>query len=170
MKPEGLSEKAASEWEQKNSDAVAIILALSDEQVIQFAAEHNAKILIPKIKSAFTVHVGNLKIDSCNELKNLQMKTKESANVHIARAVRITAKCHSLGLDVSSWKLIFYNVRGLKGKFAKVRDISKTHHDKSIYEILEILREEEACYNSPTSPRAEVTNAGVFIPEKEIPV
>ncbi|GBM67050.1 hypothetical protein AVEN_214381-1 [Araneus ventricosus] len=55
MKPEGRSENDASEWEQKNSDAVVYIkLSLSDEKALQLAAEHNAKILWDKIKSTFT--------------------------------------------------------------------------------------------------------------------
>ncbi|GBN88543.1 Retrovirus-related Pol polyprotein from transposon TNT 1-94, partial [Araneus ventricosus] len=167
MKPEGLSEKDALEWKQKNSDAVAYIkLSLSDEQALQFAAENNAKILWDKIKSTFTGQTENRKIDAGNELKNLQINCNELANDYIARARGIATKCHSLGLDVSPRELVYYTVRGLKGKFAKVRDILKTQRDKSIDEVLEILREEETSFNSPSSTRAEGRSADVFYSRK----
>ncbi|GBM10056.1 Retrovirus-related Pol polyprotein from transposon TNT 1-94 [Araneus ventricosus] len=167
MKPEGLSEKDASEWQQKNSDAVAYIkLSLSDEQALQFAAENNAKILWDKIKSTFTGQTEDRKIDAGNEVKNLQINSNELANVYIARARGIATKCHSLGLDVSPRELVYYTVRGLKGKFAKVRDILKTQRDKSIDEVLEILREEETSFNSPSSTRAEGRSAYVFYSRK----
>ncbi|GBN25648.1 Retrovirus-related Pol polyprotein from transposon TNT 1-94 [Araneus ventricosus] len=167
MKPEGLSEKDALEWEQKNSDAVAYIkLSLSDEQALQFAAENNAKILWDKIKSTFTGQTEDRKMDAGNELKNLQINSNELANDYIARARGIATKCHSLGLDVSPRELVYYTVRGLKGKFAKVQDILKTQRDKSIDEVLEILREEETSFNSPSSTRAEGRSADVFYSRK----
>ncbi|GBN28831.1 Retrovirus-related Pol polyprotein from transposon TNT 1-94 [Araneus ventricosus] len=167
MKPEGLSEKDALEWKQKNSDAVAYIkLSLSDEQALQFAAENNAKILWDKIKSTFTGQTEDRKIDAGNELKNLQINSNELANDYIARARGIATKCHSLGLDVSPRELVYYTVRGLKGKFAKVRDILKTQRDKSIDEVLEILREEETSFNSRSSTRAEGRSADVFYSRK----
>ncbi|GBL73831.1 hypothetical protein AVEN_230791-1 [Araneus ventricosus] len=127
MKAEGLSEKNESEWEQTNSDAIAYIkLSLSDEQILQFAAESNAKILWNKIKSTFTGQTEDRKIDTGNELKNLKINSNESANDYIARARSIATKCHSLGLDFSPRELIYYTVRGLKGKFVEVRDILKT--------------------------------------------
>ncbi|GBN82325.1 Retrovirus-related Pol polyprotein from transposon TNT 1-94 [Araneus ventricosus] len=166
MKPEGLGEKDALEWEQKNSDAVAYIkLSLSDEQALQFAAENNAKILWDKIKSTFTGQTEDRKIDAGNEL-NLQINSNELANDYIARARGIATKCHSLGLDVSPRELVYYTVRGLKGKFAKVRDILKTQRDKSVDEVLEILREEETSFNSPSSTRAEGRSADVFYSRK----
>ncbi|GBN13319.1 Retrovirus-related Pol polyprotein from transposon TNT 1-94 [Araneus ventricosus] len=167
MKPEGLSEKDASEWQQKNSDAVAYIkLSFSDEQALQFAAENNAKILWDKIKSTFTGQTEDRKIDAGNELKNLQINSNELANDYIARARGIATKCHSLGLNVSPRELVYYTVRGLKGKFAKVRDILKTQRDKSIDEVLEILREEETSFNLPSSTRAEGRSADVFYSRK----
>ncbi|GBM86130.1 hypothetical protein AVEN_75405-1 [Araneus ventricosus] len=167
MKPEGLSEKDAIEWEQKNSDAVAYIkLSLSDEQALQFAAENNAKILWDKIKSTFTGQTEDRKIDAGNEFKNLQINSNELANDYIARARGIATKCHSLGSDVSPRELVYYTVRGLKGKFVKVRDILKTQRDKSIDEVLEILREEETSINSPSSTHAEGTSADVFYSRK----
>ncbi|GBN54982.1 hypothetical protein AVEN_267611-1, partial [Araneus ventricosus] len=70
------------------------------------------------------------------------------------------------GLDVSPRELVYYTVRGLKGKFLQVRDILKTQHDMSIDEVLEIFREEETSFNSPSSTRAEGTSADVFYSRK----
>ncbi|XP_055924564.1 uncharacterized protein LOC129956659 [Argiope bruennichi] len=154
VKPDNLSEKDAAEWNQKNSDVVAYIkLSLSDEQALQFAAEENSKILWDKIKSTFMGQAEDRKIDASNELKNLQMKNNESANDYVARARGIATKCHSLGLDVTPRELVYYTVRGLKGKFSKVREILKTQRDKSMDEILEILREEENTCYSPTNAK-----------------
>ncbi|GBM41948.1 hypothetical protein AVEN_118422-1 [Araneus ventricosus] len=120
MKPEGLSEKDAPEWEQKNCDAVAYIkLPLSDEKALQFAAENNAIILWDKIKSIFTGQTEDRKIDAGKELKNLEISSNELANDYIARARGIAPKCHFLDLDVSPRELVYYTVRGLKGKFVK---------------------------------------------------
>ncbi|KAF8785723.1 hypothetical protein HNY73_011234 [Argiope bruennichi] len=94
------------------------------------------------------------------------MKNNESANDYVARARGIATKCHSLGLDVTPRELVYYTVRGLKGKFSKVREILKTQRDKSMDEILEILREEEITCYSPTSTRAEGINAEVFYSRK----
>ncbi|GBN15259.1 hypothetical protein AVEN_229820-1 [Araneus ventricosus] len=56
-KPIGLEGKALSDWTTKNADAVSYIkLSLSDEQVLQYAIEDNAKTLWEKIKSNFTGH------------------------------------------------------------------------------------------------------------------
>ncbi|GBN69512.1 Retrovirus-related Pol polyprotein from transposon TNT 1-94, partial [Araneus ventricosus] len=136
------------------------------EQALQFAAENNAKILWDKIKSTFTGQTEDRKIDAGNELKNLQINSNELANDYIARARGIATKCYSLGLDVSPRELVYYTVRGLKGKFVKVRDILKTQRDKSIDEVLEILREEETSFNSPSSTRAEGRSADVFYSRK----
>ncbi|GBL93468.1 hypothetical protein AVEN_59670-1 [Araneus ventricosus] len=136
-----------------------------DEQALQFAAE-NAKILWDKIKSTFTGQTEDSKTDAGKELKNLQINSNELANDYIARARGIATKCHSLGLDVSPRELVYYTVRGLKGKFVKVRDILKTQRDKSIDEVLEILREEEASFNSPSSTQTEGTSADVFYSSK----
>ncbi|KAF8783233.1 hypothetical protein HNY73_013425 [Argiope bruennichi] len=136
-------------------------------QALQFAAEENAKILWDKIKSTFTGQAEDLKIDAGNELKNLQMKSNESANDYVARARGIATKCYSLGLDVTPKELVFYTVRGLKGKFSKVRKILKTQRDKSMDEILEILREEENTCYSARSTRAEGINAEVFYSRKK---
>ncbi|GBM53342.1 hypothetical protein AVEN_165021-1 [Araneus ventricosus] len=76
-----------------------IKLSLSDEQALQFASDHNAKIY--KLKSTFTGLEEDRKIDASNELNNLRLKSNESANDYIAGARGIATKCHSLGLDVS---------------------------------------------------------------------
>ncbi|KAF8785244.1 hypothetical protein HNY73_010816 [Argiope bruennichi] len=95
------------------------------------------------------------------------MKNNESTNDYVARARGIATKCHSLGLDVTPRELVYYTVPGLKGKFSKVREILKTQRDKSMDEILEILREEENTCYSPTSTRAEGISAEVFYSRKK---
>ncbi|GBN58995.1 hypothetical protein AVEN_182951-1 [Araneus ventricosus] len=167
LKPEGLTEKDASEWEQKNSDDVDFIkLSLSDKNALQLAEENNAKSLWDKIKLTFTGQAEERKIDAGNELKNLQIKGNESAKDFIARARDIATKCHSLRLDASPRKLVYYTVRGLKGTLVKARDILKTQRDMSIDLVLEILCEDEASCNSPASTRAEGTSADVFYSRK----
>ncbi|KAF8785996.1 hypothetical protein HNY73_011476 [Argiope bruennichi] len=165
VKPDNLSEKDAAEWNRKILTPL-LIFSLSDVQALQFAAEENVKFLWDKIKSTFTGQAEDRKIDAGNELKNLQMKSNESANDYITRARGIATKFHSLGLDVTPREFVYYIVRGLKRKFSKVREILKTQRDKSMDEILEILREEENTCYSPTSARSEGVNAEVFYSRK----
>jgi hypothetical protein len=166
-KPENLSEKDSNNWDQKNSDAVAYIkLSLSDEQALQFATEENAKILWEKIKSTFTGQAEDRKIDAGNQLKSLEMKSNEASIDYVARARGIATKCQSLGLEISQRELSYYTVRGLRGKFGKIRDILKTQREKTMDEILEILREEESLHTSPNIMRAEGTNAEVLYSRK----
>ncbi|GBL98190.1 hypothetical protein AVEN_268276-1 [Araneus ventricosus] len=73
---------------------------------------------------------------------------------------------HNRPLDVSPRELVYYTIRGLKGKFVKVRGILKTQRDKSIDEVFEILRDEETSFNSPTSTRSEGTSTDVFYSRK----
>ncbi|GFV42658.1 retrovirus-related Pol polyprotein from transposon TNT 1-94 [Trichonephila clavipes] len=144
-KPEDLTRKDEMDWITKNSDAIAYIkLSLADEQALQFAAEDNAKVLWDKIRATYMGEGEDRKIDAGNELKNIRMKNGETVADYIARARGISTKCHSLGLDVSPRELVYHTVRGLNGKFSKVRDILKTQRGKSMDEILQILREEEA--------------------------
>ncbi|KAF8774192.1 hypothetical protein HNY73_016771 [Argiope bruennichi] len=103
-----------------------------------------------KIKSTFTGQAEDRKIDAGSEMKNLQMKSNESANDYVARARGMATKCHSLGLDATPRELVYYTVRGLKGKFSKVLKILKIQLDKSVDEILEIIRDEENTCYSPT--------------------
>ncbi len=72
----------------------------------------------------------------------------------------------SLGLEVSSRELVFYTVRGLKGKFSRVRKILKMQQDKSMDGILEILREEETTSKSQDSKQLEGTSVEVFLSRK----
>ncbi|GFW71701.1 retrovirus-related Pol polyprotein from transposon TNT 1-94 [Trichonephila clavipes] len=149
-KPEDLTRKDEMDWITKNSDAIAyIMLSLADEQTLQFAAEDNAKVLCDKIRATYIGEGENRKIDAGNELKNIRMKNGETVADYIARARGISTKCHSLGLDVSPRELVYHTVRGLNGKFSKVRDILKTQRGKSMDKILQILREEEATLNFP---------------------
>ncbi|GFY34755.1 retrovirus-related Pol polyprotein from transposon TNT 1-94 [Trichonephila clavipes] len=142
-KPEDLTRKDEMDWITKNSDAIAYIkLSLADEQALQFAAEDNAKVLWDKIRATYMGEGEDRKIDAGNELKNIRMKNGETVADYIARARGISTKCHSLGLGVSPRELVYHTVRGLNGKFSKVRDILKTQRGKSMDEILQILREE----------------------------
>ncbi|GFS58150.1 retrovirus-related Pol polyprotein from transposon 297 [Trichonephila clavipes] len=90
------------------------------------------------------------------------MKNGETVADYIARARGISTKCHSLGLDVSLRELVYHTVRGLNGKFSKVRDILKTQRGKSMDEILQILREEEATLNLPIKTRMDGINSEAF--------
>ncbi|GFV81850.1 retrovirus-related Pol polyprotein from transposon TNT 1-94 [Trichonephila clavipes] len=74
----------------------------------------------------------------------------------------MSSKCHSLGLDVSPRELIYHTVRGLNEKFSKVCDILKTQREKSMKEVLQILREEETTSNLPIKTRVDGINAEAF--------
>ncbi|GFT33270.1 retrovirus-related Pol polyprotein from transposon TNT 1-94 [Trichonephila clavipes] len=107
------------------------------------------------------------KIDAGNELKNIRMKNGETVADYIARARGISTKCHSLGLDVSPRELVYHTVRGLNGKFSKVRDILKTQRGKSMDEILQILREEEASLKLPIKTRMDGINEAFYSSHRE---
>ncbi|GFW17775.1 retrovirus-related Pol polyprotein from transposon TNT 1-94 [Trichonephila clavipes] len=166
-KPEDLTRKDEMDWITKNSDAIAYIkLSLADEQALQFAAEDNAKVLWDKIRATYMGEGEDRKIDAGNELKNIRMKNGETVADYIARARGISTKCHSLGLDVSPRELVYHTVRGLNGKFSKVRDILKTQRGKSMDEILQILREEEATLNLPIKTRMDGFNEAFYCKRK----
>ncbi|GFX24932.1 retrovirus-related Pol polyprotein from transposon TNT 1-94 [Trichonephila clavipes] len=166
-KPEDLTRKDEMDWITKNSDAIAYIkLSLADEQALQFAAEDNAKVLWDKIRASYMGEGEDRKIDAGNELKNIRMKNGETVADYIARARGISTKCHSLGLDVSPRELVYHTVRGLNGKFSKVRDILKTQRGKSMDEILQILREEEATLNLPIKTRMDGINEAFYCKKK----
>ncbi|GFW31219.1 retrovirus-related Pol polyprotein from transposon TNT 1-94 [Trichonephila clavipes] len=137
-------------------------LSLAYEQALQFAAEDNAKVLWDKIRATFIGRGEDRKIDAGNELKNIAMKNNEPVGDYIARARGILTKCHSLGLDASPRELVYHTVRGLNGKFSKVRDILKTQREKSMEEVLQILREEETTFNLPITTRMDGINAEAF--------
>ncbi|GFV87647.1 retrovirus-related Pol polyprotein from transposon TNT 1-94 [Trichonephila clavipes] len=167
-KPEDLTRKYEMDWITKNSDAIAYIkLSLADEQALQFAAEDNAKVLWDKIRATYMGEGEDRKIDAGNELKNIRMKNGETVADYIARARGISTKCHSLGLGVSPRELVFHTVRGLNGKFSKVRDILKTQRGKSMDEILQILREEEATLNLPIKTRMDGINEAFYSSHRE---
>ncbi|GFU98244.1 retrovirus-related Pol polyprotein from transposon TNT 1-94 [Trichonephila clavipes] len=89
------------EWQTKNLDATSYIkISLADEQVLQFAAEDNAKVLWDKIKATFIGRDEDRKIDAGNEHKNIVMKNGETVGDYFARVRGISTKCHSLGLEV----------------------------------------------------------------------
>ncbi|GFV52498.1 retrovirus-related Pol polyprotein from transposon TNT 1-94 [Trichonephila clavipes] len=166
-KPEDLTRKDEMDWITKNSDAIAYIkLSLADEQALQFAAEDNAKVLWDKIRATYIGESENRKIDAGNELKNIRMKNGETVADYIARARGISTKCHFLGLDVSPRELVYHTVRGLNGKFSKVRDILKTQRGRSMDEILQILREEEATLNLPIKTRMDGINETFYCKRK----
>ncbi|GFV09984.1 retrovirus-related Pol polyprotein from transposon TNT 1-94 [Trichonephila clavipes] len=167
-KPEDLTRKDEMDWITKNSDAIAYIkLSLADEQALQFAAEDNVKVLWDKIRATYMGEGEDRKIDAGNELKNIRMKNGETVADYIARAWGISTKCHSLGLDVSPRELVYHTVRGLNGKFSKVRDILKTQRGKSMDEILQILREEEATLNLPIKTRMDGINEAFYSSHRE---
>ncbi|GFW49932.1 uncharacterized protein TNCV_2315141 [Trichonephila clavipes] len=139
-----------------------VLLSLADEQALQFAAEDNAKVLWDKIRATFIGRGEDRKIDVGNELKNITMKKSEPVGDYIARARGISTKCHSLGLDVSPWELVYYTVRGLNRKFSKVHAILKTQRGKGMEEVLQILREEETTFNLAIKTRMDGINAEAF--------
>ncbi|GFT68723.1 retrovirus-related Pol polyprotein from transposon TNT 1-94 [Trichonephila clavipes] len=166
-KPEDLTRRDEMDWIAKNSDAIAYIkLSLADEQALQFAAEDNAKVLWDKIRATYIGEGEDRKIDAGNELKNIRMKNGETVADYIARARGISTKCHSLGLDVLPKELVYHTVRGLNGKFSKERDILKTQRGKSMDEILQILREEEATLNLPIKTRMDGINEAFYCKRK----
>ncbi|GFY36785.1 uncharacterized protein TNCV_2567471 [Trichonephila clavipes] len=90
---------------------------------LHFTAEDNAKMLWDKIRVTFLGQGEDRKIDAANELKHIRIK---NVGEYIARALKVSTKCHSLGWEVSPRELVYHTVRGLNGKFSKVRDILKT--------------------------------------------
>ncbi|GFY27844.1 retrovirus-related Pol polyprotein from transposon TNT 1-94 [Trichonephila clavipes] len=126
-KPRNLSCKDEIGWQTENLYTISYIkLSLADEQALQFAAEDNAKVLWDTIRVTFIGRGEDRKIDAGIELKNIAMKNGVPVGDYIARARGISTKCHSLGLDVSPRVLVCHTVRGLIGKFSKVRNIVKT--------------------------------------------
>ncbi|GBM38978.1 hypothetical protein AVEN_271082-1 [Araneus ventricosus] len=128
-----------------------------------------------KIKSNFTGQAEDRKIDAGNELRNLRLYEKEKISDYcsivcykkcafsffasLVQDCRVPtcrrtkkSKCASLGLDVTERELVFYVVRGLTGKYAKIRVLLKTRRERSIDELLEILREEETQKNNVGIP------------------
>ncbi|GFX69029.1 CCHC-type domain-containing protein [Trichonephila clavipes] len=167
-KPGDLSRKDEIEWQTKNLDNISYIkLSLADEQALQFAAEDNAKVLWDNIRATFISRGEDRKIDADNELKNILMKNGETVGDYIARARGVSTKSHSLGLDVSPRELVYHIIRGLNGKFSKVRVILKTQREKSMEEVLQILREEETTFNLSIKTRMDGINAEAFYSRRQ---
>ncbi|GFX84851.1 retrovirus-related Pol polyprotein from transposon TNT 1-94 [Trichonephila clavipes] len=65
-------------------------------------------------------------------------------------------------MEVSPRGLVYHTVRGLNGKFSKVRDILKSRRGKSMDEVLQILIEEETTFNLPIKTRMDGINTEGF--------
>ncbi|XP_036140851.1 uncharacterized protein LOC105835035 isoform X2 [Monomorium pharaonis] len=141
--------KEREKWDSDNDDVVLIIkLTLSDDQAMQFASETNAKHLWAKIKETYVGRLEDSKIDATVELRNISMGDKETAADYVARARGIASKCKGLGVNISDRELVYYVVRGLNGKFNRLRNTLKTQREKKLDDVLEDLREEERELNN----------------------
>lgn len=141
------SDKEREKWDSDNDDVVSIIkLTLSDDQAMQFADETNAKELWAKIKETYVGRLEDSKIDVTVELRNITMSDKETAADYVARG--LASKCKGLGVNISDRELVYYIVRGLNGKFNRIRNTLKTQREKRLDDILEDLREEEKELNN----------------------
>lgn len=141
--------KEREKWDSDNEDVVAIIkLTLSDDQAMQFADETNARRLWVKIKETYVGRLEDSKIDATVELRSLTMGDKETVADYVARARGLASKCKGLGINTSDRELVYYVVRGLNGKFSRIRSTLKTQRDKKLDDVLEDLREEERELNN----------------------
>lgn len=137
-------DREREKWDGDNDDVVSIIkLTLSDDQAMQFADETNAKDLWAKIKETYVGRLEDSKIDATVELRSISMGDKETGAEYVARARGLASKCKALGVNISDRELVYYVVRGLNGKFNRIRNTLKTQRDKKLDDILEDLREEE---------------------------
>lgn len=65
------------EWDEKNADAVVCIrLSLSDNQILQFANETNARQLWKAIHDTYVGFAEDRAIDAGEELKNIRMSRR----------------------------------------------------------------------------------------------
>lgn len=72
------------EWDEKNTDAVTCIrLSLSDNQILQFANETNARQLWKAIHDTYAEPAEDRAIDAGEELKNIRMSDNETATEYI---------------------------------------------------------------------------------------
>lgn len=110
---------------------------------MQFAEEVNARQLWNKIKETYVGRLEDSKIDATVELRNITMGDKENAADYIARARGLSSKCKSLNVNISDRELVYYAVRGLSGKFSRIRNTLKTQRDKKLDDVLEDLRGRE---------------------------
>ncbi|GFU39368.1 transposable element Tc3 transposase [Trichonephila clavipes] len=65
-------------------------------------------------------------------------------------------------LDFTPREFVYHTVRRLRGKFSKVQEILKTQREKTMEEILQMLREEETTFNLPIKTRIDWINAEAF--------
>jgi len=125
------ADKEREKWDNDNDDVVSIIkLTLSDDQVMQFKNETNAKDLWAKIKKTYVGSLEDYKTDATVELLNISIDDKETGVDYVARARGLASKCNSLGVNISNRKLVYHVVRGLNGKFNRLRNTLKTQRDK----------------------------------------
>lgn len=142
-------ESNKGKWDNDNEDVVSIIkLTLSDDQAMQFADETNAKTLWTKIKKTYVGRIEDSKIDATVELRSITMGDKETAADYVGRARGLASKCKSLNVNITDREFVYYVVRGLNGKFNRIRNTLKTQRDKKLDDVLEDLREEEREFNN----------------------
>ncbi|XP_036142140.1 uncharacterized protein LOC118645371 [Monomorium pharaonis] len=144
-RPSGDDKKKEKEdWDEKNADAVACIrLSLSDNQILQFANETNAKRLWKAIHDTYAGPAEDRAIDTGEELKNIKMTDSKTITDYVSRARGLAMKCASSGLNTTERQVVYSVVRGLHNKFAQIREILKTQREKRLDENLEILKEKE---------------------------
>lgn len=143
------NDKERERWDSDNDDVVSIIkLTLSDDQAMQFADQTNAKEFWTKIKETYVGRLEDSKIDAIVELRSITMNDKETAADYVARARGLASKCKGLNVNISDRELVYYVVRGLNGKFNRIRNTLKTQRDKKLDDVLEDLREEERELNN----------------------
>ncbi|GFV01700.1 retrovirus-related Pol polyprotein from transposon TNT 1-94 [Trichonephila clavipes] len=94
--------------------------------------------------------------------KHQNEKNRETVADYIARA-RGFRLCHSPWTDVSPRELVYLTVRGLNGKFSKVRDILKNTKRKKHGRNITNFREEEATLNLPIKTRMDGIKLKHFI-------
>lgn len=141
--------KERERWDSDNDDVVFIIkLTLSDDQAMQFAIESNARDPWAKIKETYVRRLEDSKIDVIVEIRSISMGDKETVADYVARAHGLVSKCKDLGVNISDRELVYHVIRGLNGKFNRIRSILKTQRDKKLDDILEDLRGEERELNN----------------------
>jgi hypothetical protein len=72
------------------------------------------------------------KIDATVELRSITMSDKETAADYVGRARNLASKCKSLSINITDRELVYYVVRGLNGKFNRIRSTLKTQRDKKL--------------------------------------
>lgn len=78
-----------------------IRLSLSDNQILQFANETNARQLWKAIHDTYAGPAEDRAIDAGEGLKNIRMSDNETVTEYISRARGLAVKYTSAGLNVS---------------------------------------------------------------------